>query len=121
MKASNVGEASDPRRDPGAENKDPRRDQRISSSMLPSPESEGDGLPDEPDSHGQAPPLRAGDLQSSLLTLRSAMVDAATKDAERVDTAMHIRRNKSASAWVYDPESKGWSLFNKFIVARVFV
>jgi hypothetical protein len=89
--------------------------------MLPRPESEGEGVPEEVDPHGQAPPLGGGDLQSSLLTLRSAMVEAATREAERVDTAIHILRNKSASAWVYDPKSKGWSLFNTLIVARVFV
>ena len=90
--------------------------------MLPRPESEGEGVPEEVDPHGQAPPpLGGGDLQSSLLTFKSAMVEAATREAERVDTAIHTLRNESASAWVYDPQSKGWSLFNKLIVARVFV
>src|SRR5271154_4308291 len=98
MTDNKLGEASDPRRDPCAEKRDPRRDQRISSSMLPRPESEGEGVPEEVDPHGQAPPpLGGGDLQSSLLTFRSAMVEAATREAERVDTAIHTLRNKSAS------------------------
>jgi len=79
-------------------------------------------VPEDADPQGgQEVTLGGGNLQSSLLTLRSAMVEAATREAERVDTAMQILRNSSASAWVYDPESNGWSLFNKLIVARVFV
>ena len=85
--------------------------------MLPSPESEGDGVPEEADPQGQVPLVGGGDLQSSLFTFRRAMVEAATREAERVETAMHIRRKRSASEWVYVPDSTGWSLFSKLIVA----
>jgi len=89
--------------------------------MLPRPESEGEGVPEEADPQGQVPPLGGGDLQSSLFTFRRAMVEAATREAERVETAMQIRRNSSASEWVYDPDSKGCSLLSRFIVAMVLV
>ena len=61
-------------------------------------------MPEDADPQGgQEVTLGGGNLQSSLLTFKSAMVEAATREAERVDTAMHTLRNKSASGWVYDP------------------
>ena len=60
-----------------------------------------------------------GDLESSLLTWRRAIVEAATSDAERVDTAMQIRLNKSASSYVYDPNDNGWTLFRISLISGV--
>ena len=57
-----------------------------------------------------------GDLQSSLLTRSNAIVDAATRDAERVDTAVQIFWNNSASAAVNDPDDNGKVIFRRAIV-----
>jgi len=88
------GVAKLPLLEPGALNSEPRLDHRISSSMLPRPESDGDGVPTE-DGHC------SGNLLSSLFTLRRAIVLAATRAAERLDTAKQMLRNKSASEGVY--------------------
>lgn len=64
-------------------------------------------MPDDVLPQVHEPPFRSGTLQSSLLTWRSAIVEAATKDAERVDTAIEILVNSCASALVYDPFERG--------------
>jgi hypothetical protein len=87
--------------------------------MLPRPESEGEGVPLELDAQGQDWWGGGGDLASSLLTLRRAMVDAATREAERVDTAWQIRLKRSASEGRNELACKGWRLFNKSTVAVV--
>lgn len=75
--------------------------------MLPRPESDGDGVPDDDVPQVQEVLFRSGSLHNSLLTWRSAIVDAATRDAERVDTAMEIFVNSWASSLVYDPFESG--------------
>jgi hypothetical protein len=69
--------------------------------MEPKPESEGEGVPVVDELAQEFP--RSGILESSLLTLRRAIVDVATREAERVDTAIEILVKRSASAWVHEP------------------
>ena len=85
--------------------------------MLPRPESEGLGVPEEVEPH-HARPFEMGDLESSLLTWRRAIVEAATRNAERVDTAMQICLNKSASWGVYNSNANGWALFRIAITSE---
>jgi hypothetical protein len=75
--------------------------------MLPRPESDGDGEPDDDVPQVQELPFRSGTLHNSLLTWRRAIVEAATRDAERVDTAIEILVKSSASSLVYDPSERG--------------
>ena len=67
-------------------------------------------MPEEVELH-HARSFEMGYFESSLLTWRRAIVEAATRDAERVDIAMQICLNKSASSEVYNPNANGWTLF----------
>ena len=113
-----VGLARLPLRDPWTEKIEPRRDQRISSSILPRPESEGLGVPEEVELH-HSRPVGMGYLESSSLTWRRAIVEAATRDAERVDTATQICLNKYASSEVYNSNVNGWTLFRIVIILEI--
>jgi hypothetical protein len=74
--------------------------------MEPRPESEGDGVPVVEEEVAQDRG-RSGILESSLFTLRRAIVEVATREAERVDTAVEIFVKRSASVWVQDPFWRG--------------
>jgi hypothetical protein len=100
---------------------DPRREpQRNSSSMEPRPESEGDGVPVLGVAHDVQDAPLCGNLESSLLTCNKAIVDAATRDAERVDTALHMLWNNIASGTVYVPFSSRCVEFNKSLIAAIW-
>lgn len=69
--------------------------------MLPRPESEGDGVPEEDEREGvHAEDVRIGDLESSLFTWRRPRVEEATREAERVETAIEILEKRRASEGV---------------------
>lgn len=87
--------------------------------MEPRPESEGEGVPVVGVAHVVHVVPFDGVLTSSLLTCNKAMVDVATRDAERVDTALHIPWNNIASDTEYVPVSRGCVEFNKEIVAAM--
>ena len=75
-------------------------------------------MPEEVELH-HARSFEMGYFESSLLTWRRAIVEAATRDADRVDTAMQIFLNKSASSEVYDSDDNGWTLFRIVIIFEV--
>jgi hypothetical protein len=106
-----VGEARLPFRDPWMEKIELRRDHRPSPSMDPMPESLGLGVPG-----GEGVDGKAGSLESSLLMFRRAMVEAATREAERVEIALQICMKISASEVVNEPEGNGCRLSRRLIV-----
>lgn len=77
-------------------------------------------MPEEVELH-HALSFEMGYFDSSLLTCRRAIVEAATRDAERVDTAMQICLNKLASSEVYNSNANGWTLFRMAITLDVSV
>lgn len=89
-------------REPCTEKIELRRDQRMSSSMEPRPESLGEGIPGEEREDG-----KCGFLESSSFTFSRAIVEAATRETERVETAWQISWKRVASWVVKKPRLSG--------------